>query len=97
MFTKRLREPIRRGRITCTIRIWARPHVAVGGRYRMDEGHVVVDSIARIRMRDVTPDLARESGFDSLAALLQTAQHGSGRNVYLIRFHYIPPGGWDRA
>jgi hypothetical protein len=97
MFTKRLREPIRRGRITCTIRIWARPHVTVGGRYRMDDGHVMVDSIARIRMRDVTRELARESGFDSVADLLQTAQHGSGRNVYLIRFHYIPPGGWDRA
>jgi hypothetical protein len=27
--------------------------------------------------------------------LLQTAKHGSGRKVYLIRFHYLPPGGWD--
>ena len=23
-------------------------------------------------------------------------QHGPGRNVYLIRFHYLPPGAWDR-
>ena len=22
-------------------------------------------------------------------------EHGSGDNVYLIRFHYLPPGAWD--
>ena len=48
LFTKRLREGIRRGRIRCTIRIWKRPHVKVGGRYQMDDGHIVVDSIASI-------------------------------------------------
>ena len=61
----------------------------------MDGGHVVVDSIVKIRMRDITRDLARESGFASVAELLQVAKHGRGRNVYLIRFHYLPPGGWD--
>ena len=48
----------------------------------MDEGHIVVDSIAPIRVDDVTYDLARESGFDSVDDLLQIARHGSGRNVY---------------
>ena len=43
VFTKRLREGIRRGRIRCTIRIWTRKQVKVGGRYKMDDGHVVVD------------------------------------------------------
>jgi len=97
MFTRRLREGVRRGRIRCSIRIWTRPHVKVGGRYPMDEGHIVVDSIATIRRRDITADLARESGFDSVGDLLGVAQHGSGRNVYVIRFHYLPPGGWDRT
>jgi hypothetical protein len=95
VFTKRLREGIRRGRIRCSIRVWTRPHVKVGGRYQMDEGHVVVDSIAPITIRDVTYDLARESGFESVDALLRIAKHGSGRNVYFIRFHYLPPGAWD--
>ena len=62
----------------------------------MDEGHIVVDSIAPIRIRDITYDLARESGFSSVKDLLETARHGSGKNVYLIRFHYLPPGAWDR-
>ena len=94
VFTKRLREKIRRGRIRCSVRIWTRPHVKVGGRYRMDEGHIVVDSIAPIALTDVTDDLARESGFESVDDLLGIARHGKGENVYLIRFRYLRPGAW---
>jgi hypothetical protein len=94
-FTKRLREGIRRGRIRCSIRIWTRPHVKVGGRYAMEDGHVVVDSIEPLELGDITYDLARESGFQSVDDLLAMAKHGKGSNVYLIRFHYLPPGGWD--
>jgi hypothetical protein len=61
----------------------------------MDEGQIVVDSIAPMSIADVTDDLARESGFSDVKNLLQTAKHGSGANVYLIRFHYLPPGAWD--
>ena len=95
VFTKHLREGIRRGRIRCSVRIWTRPHVKVGGRYRMDDGHVVVDSIAPIAMSDITYDLARESGFASVEDLLEIARHGRGDNAFLIRFHYLPPGAWD--
>ena len=94
-FTKSLREGIRRGRIRCSVRVWTHPHVKVGGRYRMDDGSIVVDSITSITLADVTYDLARESGFESVDELLRIARHGSGDNVYLIRFHYLPPGGWD--
>lgn len=95
VFTKRLREGIRRGRIRCTIRIWTRLQVKVGGRYAMDDGHVVVDSIEPIDVDDITDDLSRESGFDGVEDLLETARHGRGDQMYLIRFHYLPPGAWD--
>jgi hypothetical protein len=95
VFTKRLREGIRRGRIKCSVRIWTRPHVKPGGRYRMDEGQIVVDSITPIRLADITHNLARESGFTSVKDLLETAKHGAGANVYLIRFRYLTPGAWD--
>jgi len=97
VFTKRLRDGIRRGRIKVSVRIWTRPHVKAGGRYQMDEGHIVVDSIEPIRIKDVTYDLARESGFDSVKDLLGIAKHGSGNKVYLIRFHYLPAGAWDTS
>ncbi len=38
MFTKRLREPVMRGEVTCSVRIWQRPHVKVGGRYPLGRG-----------------------------------------------------------
>jgi hypothetical protein len=95
VFTKRLREGVRRGRIRCSIRIWTHPHVKVGGRYPMDDGHIVVDSIERITRRDITRDLAQESGFATVKDLLEIARHGAGNKVYLIRFHYLRPGAWD--
>jgi hypothetical protein len=91
VFTKRLREGVRRGEITCSVRIWMRPHVKVGGRYRMEEGEIEVDSIEPIGFPDITPQLARESGFLGLIDLLKVAKHGKGENIYLVRFHYVPP------
>ena len=95
VFTKRLRDGVRRGRIKCSVRIWTNAHVKVGGRYPMEDGHIVVDSVERIALKDVTYDLARESGFESIKELLGVAKHGKGRKVFLIRFHYLPPGAWS--
>ena len=90
-FTKRLRDRVRRGEITCTVRIWTSPHVKAGNRYRMEEGEIEVDSIEPIGLPDITPELARASGFLGVLDLLKVAKHGPGDKVYLIRFHYIPP------
>ena len=97
VFTKRLREGVRRGRIRCSVRIWQRLHVKVGGRYPMEEGQIVIDAIDTIKKSDITDALARESGFADRADLLETASHGSGQRVYLIRFHYLPPGAWEAS
>jgi len=90
-FTKRLREGVRTGDITCTVRIWARLQVRVGGRYKMEEGEIEVDSIEPIGFPDITPELARASGFAGVLDLLKVAKHGKGEKIYLIRFHYVPP------
>ena len=90
-FTKRLHPGILRGEITCSVRIWMRPKVKVGGRYAFGNGAIVVDAIRRIEVEDITPDLAHRSGFDDVADLLSVAQHGRGRDVYLIMFHYEAP------
>jgi hypothetical protein len=91
VFNKRLREGVRRGEITCSVRMWTRPHVTVGKRYRMEEGAIEVDSIKPIGLPDITGELARESGFLGVVDLLKVANHGKGRNIYLIRFHYVRP------
>ena len=90
-FTKRLREGVRRGQITCSVRIWTRPRVRVGSRYRMEEGEIAIDSIEPIGLPDITPELALESGFLGVLDLLKVAKHGRGENIYLIRFHYVRP------
>jgi hypothetical protein len=73
-FTKRLREGVRRGEITCSIRIWMRPHVIAGNRYRMEEGQIEIDSIDLIGFPDITPQLARASGFLGVLDLLKVAR-----------------------
>jgi hypothetical protein len=91
VFTKRLRDGVRRGEITCSVRIWKFPHVKAGNRYRMDEGEIEVDSIKPIGFLDITPSLARQSGFLGVVDLLKVAKHGKGDNIYLVGFHYVPP------
>lgn len=88
MFTKRLREPIMRGEITTSIRIWQKPHVKAGGTYALGPGHVRVTSIKEIGLSDITPKMARESGFEGMVDLLKTAKHGPGERVYLVEFEY---------
>jgi len=57
----------------------------------MDEGEIEVDSIEPIGFLAITPQLARESGFLGVIDLLKVAKHGKGENIYLVRFHYVPP------
>ncbi len=97
MFAQRLRDGVRRGEITSSVRIWTRPHVKVGGRYRMEEGEIEVDSIDPIGFPDITPELARESGFLGVLDLLKVAQHGRGEKIYLVRFRYLPPRRRQRS
>lgn len=96
MFTKRLRDGVRRGEITCSVRIWKSARVKVGHRYRMEEGEIEIDSIEPIGFLDITPQLARESGFLGVIDLLKVAKHGAGNNIYLVRFHYVAPKGLRR-
>jgi hypothetical protein len=92
-FTRRLRPGVQRGDITCSIRIWQSPRVKAGKRYACTGvGQIEIDSIRQIALSDVTPELARESGFDGVVDLLKIAKHGSGRNVYLVRFHHVGAG-----
>jgi hypothetical protein len=88
LFKTRFHEGIRRGEIGCTVRIWQRPHVKVGGRYTLGTGAVVVDRIFETRLDEITPALARRCGFLSVVDLLKTAKHGAGERVFVIEFHY---------
>jgi len=89
VFTKRLRDPIRRGEITCSVRIWQKPHVKVGGRYSLEPGQIEVTGLREIELGDITPELARSSGFAGVVDLLKIAKHGPGERVFLVEFRYL--------
>ena len=89
-FLKRLREPIRNKEITISVRIWQSPRVKVGGTCRLDPGHIRITDVREIALRDITPQMAIDSGFSGVVDLLKTARHGAGRRIYLVTFEYFP-------
>ena len=86
VFAKRLRDGVMRGEITCSVRIWRRPRVKVGGCYPLGSGSVHVTAIREIGLEDITPELARRSGFEGVVDLLKVAKHGRGETIYLVEF-----------
>lgn len=91
VFMKPLRDRIRNGEITCSVRMWQSPRVKVGGQYALAPGVVLVTRLAEIELEDVTPALARRSGFAGVVELLKVAKHGSGRRLFLVEFRYVAP------
>ena len=91
MFARPLRDRVMLGEITCSVRIWQRPRVKVGGRYALGPGAIHVTSLREIEREAITAELARRSGFDSVEELLSVAAHGRGDNVYLVEFEYHEP------
>lgn len=91
MFAKPLRERVRSGEITTSVRIWIRPHVKVGGRYPLLGGHIEVTRLQEVDLADVTEAMAREGGFTNLEALMETARHGRGERVFIVDFEFVGP------
>ena len=89
MFTRRLRGAVMNGDVTCSVRIWRRAHVKPGGRYQTGFGEIEVTSIREITLQDITPELARRSGFAGVVDLLKTAKHGPGERVFLVEFEFL--------
>ena len=90
-FLRTLRDRIRKGEITSTVRLWQRSHVRIGGSYSLPPGKIVVTRLSEISLAEITPQLARRSGFSGVVELLKIAKHGVGRRVFLIEFRYVPP------
>jgi hypothetical protein len=89
MFAKPLRGRVRSGEITSSVRIWQTPRVRIGGRYPLLDGYIEVTAITEIDLSDVDEAMARAGGFESLDALMQTARHGRGERVFLVRFAFV--------
>ena len=93
MFAKPLRERVRSGEITTSVRIWLTPRVKVGGRYPLLDGHIEVVRLQEVDLEDVTEGMALEGGFESLDALMKTARHGRGERVFIVDFVFVSDSG----
>ncbi|PZQ56848.1 MAG: hypothetical protein DI570_20455 [Phenylobacterium zucineum] len=89
MFAKPLRARVRSGEITTSIRVWLTPRVRVGGRYPLLDGQIEVTRLQEVDLDDISEAMARESGFESLEALMKTARHGRGERVFIVDFVFV--------
>jgi hypothetical protein len=86
-----LRERAFAGEVTAAVRRWKRPTVRAGGTLRTPSGVLAIDSVERVRLTDLTAEVAREAGYPTRRALVDSL--APTRNpLYLVRFH---PGGPD--
>ena len=93
MFSRELRDAVARGEITVSIRLWNRPQVKVGGRYRTAGTLIEVDSLEILPFSAVTDDDVRASGEVDLEALRARAAHSGPIDddtlVHRIEFHVV--------
>ncbi len=92
-FSRELRAAVMSGDITVTFRLWQRPKVKPGGRYRMSDGQIEVDSVELVPFAFIdNADLCR-AGETDLESLRRRAAHAGPIHdetlLYRIEFHVI--------
>jgi hypothetical protein len=92
-FSPELREPVLAGSIMLTFRLWTRPKVKVGGRYRVGPAFVEVDEIELVPFSSVSATDVRRCGETDRETLrARTAHAGPVHDdtlVYRIEFHLV--------
>jgi hypothetical protein len=90
-FSADLRDDVIAGDITVSFRLWQRPHVRAGGRYRVGPAQIEVDGIELVPFAAITPDDVRRSGEPDRETLRQRAAHAGpiadDTLLYRIEFH----------
>jgi hypothetical protein len=95
-FSRELRNDVLAGDITLSVRLWKRPRVKQGGRYRVGPGEIEVDDIELIPFAAITGKDVRRAGEPDRETLRQRAAHAGPIDddtlVYRIEFHAVSPG-----
>jgi hypothetical protein len=96
-FSPELRDEVAAGDITLSVRLWQRPRVKAGGRYRVGFGAIEVDSIELVPFSAITEDDVRRAGEPDRETLRRRAAHAGPIDedtlVYLIEFHPVSVAG----
>jgi hypothetical protein len=92
-FSRELRNDVLAGDITLTVRLWKRPQVKEGGRYRVGVGRIEVDLVELVPFAEITEEDLRRAGEPDRETLRRRAAHAGPIDentlVYRIEFHAL--------
>lgn len=92
-FSRELRASVLSGDITVTFRLWRRPQVKPGGRYRVGDGQIEVDSVQLVPFAFIDNTDVRRAGETDLESLRRRAAHAGPIHdetvLYRIEFHVV--------
>ena len=94
-FSRELRDDVLAGDITLSIRLWRRPQVKEGGRYRVGPGMIEVDLVELVPFAAITAADLRRAGEPDRETLRRRAAHAGPIDertlVYRIELHALSP------
>jgi hypothetical protein len=94
-FSRELRNDVLAGDITVSVRLWKRPQVKQGGRYRVGPGLIEVDAIELVPFGEITETDVRRAGEPDRETLRRRAAHAGPIDedtlVYRIELHAVSP------
>ena len=94
-FSRELRYDVLAGDITLSVRLWKRPRVRQGGRYRVGPGEIEVDDVELVPFSAISEEDVRRAGEVDREALRRRAAHAGPIEedtlVYRIEFHAVEP------
>jgi hypothetical protein len=94
-FSRELRRDVLAGDITLSVRLWKRPQVREGGRYRVGSGWIEVDAIELVPFAAITAADVRRAGEPDRETLRRRAAHAGPIDddtlVYRIELHAVDP------
>jgi len=92
-FSPELRGDVLAGDITVSVRLWKRPRVKDGGRYRVGLGMIEIDSIELVPFAAITEADVRRAGEPDRETLRKRAAHAGPIDedtlVYRIELHAV--------
>lgn len=90
-FSQELREDVLSGAITVSFRLWRRPQVKPGGRYRVRGGQIVVDSVELVPFSSIDDADLQRAGEPDFESLRRRAAHAGPVHddtlLYRVEFH----------
>lgn len=93
MFARDLRDHVARGEVTVSIRLWSRPKVKVGSRYRTAGVIIEIDSLELLTFSAVTEHDVGASGEVDREAVRARAAHSGPVDddtlVHRVEFHVV--------